>query len=58
MYTFPMALEPKKDLLYVFLGLVALYIIWLFTGGPERYLDSKPFLKDGSYNKEPEQYDR
>ena len=53
-----MALVPKKDLLYVFLGLVALYIIWLFTGGPERYLDSKPFLKDGSYNKEPEQYDR
>lgn len=49
-------LDPKKDLLYILLGLVALFIIWLFTGGPERYKTAKPFLNSGSYNEGPTEY--
>lgn len=50
-------MDLKKDLLYIFLIIVAIYIVWFFTGGPERYKQSKPFLHDGTYNQEPTQYD-
>ncbi len=50
--------DIHKDIIYIILGIVVLYAIWFFTGGPERYQSSKPFLKDGSYNQKPEQYDR
>ncbi|HRH31303.1 MAG TPA: hypothetical protein PK950_01425 [Candidatus Paceibacterota bacterium] len=50
--------DIQKDIIYILLGIVVLYAIWFFTGGPERYEASKPFLDDGSYNKLPEQYER
>ncbi len=48
-------LDPKKDLIFILLVFLALFVIWLFTGGPERYKTAKPFLNSGSYNQEPTQ---
>lgn len=47
----------KKDILYILLIVVGIYVVWFFTGGPERHKVAKPFLHDGTYNQLPVQYD-
>ena len=38
-------LEAMDLLKWAIIILVALFFLWMFTGGPERYERSKPFLK-------------
>ncbi len=37
--------DALSDLKWLIAFLVVLWIVWFFTGGPDRYLKSKPFLK-------------
>lgn len=37
-------MDATKDLLYLILILIVLFILWIFTGGPGRYQNSKPFI--------------
>ena len=36
---------PLGELKWFFLVLIVLWIVWYYTGGPERFRESTPFIK-------------
>jgi hypothetical protein len=48
--------DPKKVIIYIIIGLIVMFVLWIFTGGPARYETAKPFLNSGTYDQLPTDY--
>ncbi len=49
-------MDALKDLKWLLVFLVVLWFVWFMTGGPKRYLDSKPFLTPATVGTESTEY--
>ena len=47
----------EEELMWFFGVLVLMWIVWYFTGGPERAATAKPFIKPPDQQGQYEQYD-